>query len=163
LEILEKRRADELIGHKIERGIIKTTRREKWARLLKAMGITEEEMDRAEPKEATRNYIAELSEVYSTSEWQTAIAAFAANELSIIEEYKAFLELLKKNLTLSDKETEVLTDIIGSGMQYVASTNHVLDKVVFDREAKELVWQGVVRQLEIRHEFLNGLEKYLES
>ncbi|HEX9503453.1 MAG TPA: hypothetical protein VF974_04000 [Patescibacteria group bacterium] len=160
LEILEKRRTDELVGHKVERGIVQTAKRDLWLRLLKALEISQEEIDRAEPKEPTRNYIAELSDVFSTLEWETAVGAFAALERSIAEEYKVFMELLKHNATVTEKDLEILTNSINTS-QYVVTTSHVLDKAVFDRETKDLVWQGVTRQLEIQKDFLNDLEKYL--
>jgi hypothetical protein len=160
LEILEKRRTEELQGHSIEKGIIHTPARDEWIRLLKATGATDEEIDRAEAKESTRNYIADLSEVYSTAEWQTAIGAMAAQERAIMEESKAVLALVKNNLSLSDKELHVLSER-AAGHRLTEMT-HLLDKVVFDSEAKELVWQGVVRQQEIRRDFLTGLEKYLQ-
>ncbi len=162
LEILEKRRIDELAGHKVERGILQTHKREQWIRLLKALGVTEDEMDKAEPKEPTRNYIAELSEVYSTGEWQTAMGAYASQERSSVELYRAVLNLLKNNAQVSEKEIEVLSSYVNSASQHGTGSSHVLDKVVFDREAKELVWQGVSRHLEVLKDFLTGLEKYLE-
>jgi pyrroloquinoline quinone (PQQ) biosynthesis protein C len=161
LEILEKRRTEEMAGHRIEKGMIKTAKRDLWMKLLLAIGLTEEEIDRADPKGPTRNYIAELSEVYSTQEWQTAVGAFAAYERAIVEEYKAVAELLKNNFSLSEKDLEILTASIAVGEQYTAVGSHVLDKVVFDREAKDLVWAGVIKQLEVRQEFLNSQEKYL--
>ncbi len=163
LEILEARRTEEMAGHKLEKGIIHTPSRELWFRLLKAVGLPEEEIERSEPKEYTRNYIAELSEVYSTYDWQTAIGAFASQESAVVEEYKAILELLKNNLSLSDKDLQILTDRINSAHQRISQTNHILDKVVFDPETKQLVWQGIERQMQIRKEFLEGLEKYLED
>jgi len=163
LEILEAKRQNELVGHKIDRGILQTARREQWLRLLKSMALTEEEIDRAEAKEPTRYYVAELSDVYSNSEWQTAIGAFAGHERALVEEYKALMILLKNNFSLTDKDLEVLADHSESKDKFVGNTSHILDKIVFDREAKELVWEGVKRQLEIRQEFLSGLEKYLEN
>ncbi|MBX4186968.1 MAG: hypothetical protein KW802_01760 [Candidatus Doudnabacteria bacterium] len=162
LEILEKRRTDELIGHKVERGIIQTPKRESWLRLLKALEISEEEIARAEPKEPTRNYIAELSDLFSTAEWQTAAGAFAALERSSVEDYKVVLELLKNNTSVTEKDTEVLTSQINANT-YLMGANHILDKVVFDKEAKDLVWQGVSRELEIQQDFLNEIGKYLEG
>jgi pyrroloquinoline quinone (PQQ) biosynthesis protein C len=162
LEILEKRRTDELIGHKVERGILQTQKREQWVRLLRALEISDEEIDKTEPKEPTRNYVAELSDVFSTMDWQTAMGAFAALECSLTELYKVFTEFLKSNFSLSEKELEVLNT---QAMQnsYAVSASHILDKIVFDNEAKELVWQGVSKQLEIQKEFLSGMEKYLEN
>ncbi|MBX4191210.1 MAG: hypothetical protein KW804_00180 [Candidatus Doudnabacteria bacterium] len=104
LEILEKRRTDELIGHKIERGMIHTAKRDQWVRLLKMLGATEEEINRAEPKEPTRNYIAELSDILSTLEWQTAVGAFASMERSNGVMYKALTELLKNNTPVTEKD-----------------------------------------------------------
>jgi hypothetical protein len=163
LEVLEKKRSDEMMGHKIENGIIHTTHRELWLRLLTGLGLTIEEIDRAEAKEGTRNYIAELSDVYSASEWQTAVGAFAAHERAVPEEYKAIVAMLKSNTNLTEKDLETLTNHIGADTKYVVNTNHILDKIVFDPETKQLVWDGVSRQLEIRQEFLSSLMKYLES
>jgi hypothetical protein len=155
LEILEQRRTDELMGHKVEKGIVHTVAREQWIRLLKSLGATDEEIEHAEPKEHTRNYIAELSEVYSTAEWQTAMGALAASDLVSTEEEKILIEFLKANSSLSEKDLEVL--------HVQKNPSHILDKIVFDPETKDLVWQGIERQLEIRKEFLTGLDKYLES
>jgi|GEM_PF-2151559 hypothetical protein len=163
LEILEKRRQDELIGHQMDKGILKTVKREQWMKLLRSLEISQEEIDRSEPKEPTRNYIAELSDVYSSSEWQTAIGAFASNEQAVIEEYRAILAMIKNNLPLPDRDLAALINYIAGENQYVVNTNHVLDKIVFDRETKDLVWQGVEQSLAIREEFLTGLGKYLES
>lgn len=162
LEMLEKRRADEMIGHKLDKGIIRTQQQEQWHKLLLGLGITEEEIRHAEPKEPTRNYVAELSDLCSSSEWQIAVGALAALDASTIELYKAFLNLLKNNFLVTDKDLEVLTNLIGSGNKY-SNANHILDKVVFDQEAKDLVWQGTGRELEIMQDFLKGLEKYLET
>jgi pyrroloquinoline quinone (PQQ) biosynthesis protein C len=161
LEILEKRRMDELIGHKLEHGIVHTQKRDQWIRLLKTLGATDEEINRAEPKEPTRNYIAELSDVLSTMEWQTAVGAFASMERSGAEMYKTLVALLKNNVPVTDKDLEVVTNLINAALQ--VGSNHILDKIVFDREAKDLVWQGVSRELEIKKEFLEGMEKYLEN
>ena len=56
-------------------------------------------------------------------------------------------------LGLNHKDLEILNTENNSSM--------ILEKVTFDLESKELVWQGVMRQLEIRKEFLTYLEKYL--
>lgn len=163
LEILEKERQEELAGHKIERGLVVTFNRELWLRLLKAIGMTVEEIERFEPKEPTRNYIAELSDVYSTSEWQTAVGAFAAHERAIPEEYRAILALLKNNTTLRGKDLEIFTSHIDSDTKYGVNANHILDKIVFDHQTKLLVWEGAQRQLQVRQEFLASLVKYLEG
>ena len=163
LEILEKRRQDELIGHTIERGVIHTANRQLWVRLLLALGASQEEIDRAEPKELTRNYIAELSDVYSSSEWPTTVGAFAAQERAEIEEFRAIRTMLKNNTSLTDKDMEIFHIKAGSDANYVLNTSHILDKIVFDSETKQLVWDGVKRQLEIRQEFLDNLIKYLHT
>jgi hypothetical protein len=163
LEILEKRRQDELINHTIERGVINTISRQLWMRLLQALGATSEEIERTEPKEVTRNYIAELSDVYSTSEWVMAVGAFAAQERAELEEYRALSHMIRSNTSLTQKDMEVLTRSHGADSHYVINTSHILDKVVFDSKAKELVWEGVKKQLEIRQEFLEGLAKYLHA
>ncbi len=154
LEILEKKRQEELEGHKIEHGVLVTAHREHWMKLLKALGTTEEEIERAEPKEATRNYIAELSDLFSASEWQTTVGAFAAYDRAASEEYSAIAIMLKNNFPGTEN---------GLDTKYNLSSAHILDKVVFDPETKHLVWQGVTRQLEVRQEFLLSLMKYLEA
>jgi hypothetical protein len=73
------------------------------------------------------------------------------------------LNLLKKTTTLSDKDLQVLIDQVATADQHISKISRTLDKIVFDHEAKELVWQGVERQLQIRQEFLDGLAKYLED
>ncbi len=151
LTILETRRNEELVGHKLENGIMKTQSRDQWLTLLKALGLPLEEIERAEPKEPTRNFIAELSEIFSTGEWQTAVGAFAAYDLSEAVMRKAIEQMLH-DLGLG-KELEIL--------KAEKNSTRILDKVVFDLDSKELAWQGIERQLEIRKDFLTGLEKYL--
>lgn len=163
LEILESRLSEELAGHRIERGIVYTAHRELWARLLKALGATDEEIDRVEPKEVTRNYVAELSDVYSSADWQTAVGALAAHERSVPEEYRAILSMLKRCTTLTDKDLEILTTLVGTDNKYAVFANHILDKIVFDPATKQLVWDGALRQLNSRQEFLDGIIKYLEG
>jgi len=162
LEILEKRREAELIGHKVEKGLVQTVHQEQWHKLLLKLGIMEEEIKHAETKEATRNYVAELSDLYSTSEWQIAVGALASLDRSVAVEYRAIMELLKNNFQVMEKDLQVLADLTAVENRY-ANASHILDKIVFDQEAKDLVWDGASRELAIRQEFLNGLEKYLES
>lgn len=163
LEILERKRQEELTASTPVAGIVQTAHRKLWVKLLHALGATDEEIHRAEAKEVTRNYIAELSDVYSASEWQTAMGAFAAHERSIPEEYEAILAMLKANTSITDADAEILLWHMGVDHKYVISAAHILDKIVFDKEGKQLVWDGVNRQLMIRKEFYGGLLKYLEN
>jgi len=161
LELLEKRRQEELAGNKIEKGVIQTPKREAWIKLLKFLGLTDVEIDKSEPKEATRNYISELSDIFSNSEWQTAVGALTSHEKSRQEENRYVLELLKRN-GINDKDLEVLSHEPNSD-RHLLEAAHILEKVVFDEEGKNLVFEGVKRELDNRQEFLNGLAKYLEA
>lgn len=149
LEILEKKRVEELSGKE----------RELWIRLLKALGLADEDIKRVEPKEPIRTYTSELSDVYSNSEWQTAVGAFTAHERAGKEEFAALSEMLKNNTRLSAQDLEVLT---GNNRNIVSSA-HVLDKIVFDKDNKLLVWDGVLRQLSARKDLYASLLKYLQS
>jgi hypothetical protein len=162
LETIDQKRTAEMTGHRVEKGIIQTPHRELWIKLLKALGAVDEELDRAEPKEVTRTYIAELSDVYSNAEWQTAVGAFSAHERVIGEEYKILRQMLKNNTTLTEKDLEIL-NYNSQDTKYVGNTSHILDKLVFDLESKQLVWEGIQKQLTQRQEFLDGLIKYLEN
>lgn len=153
LEILEKKYQDELTDQNLEL----------WHKLLQGLGAKPEEIERIEPKEPTRTYTAELSEIYSSSDWQTAIGTFAAQERSSEVESQAIVSMLKNNTSLSDQDIQIFLAKVDSKSTYTANANHVLDKVVFDLETKMLVWKGVRRFLTIRQEFLNGLTKYLEE
>jgi hypothetical protein len=153
LGILEKKHEEGLAGQNAQL----------WQRLLLALGAVSEEIQRTEPKEPTRNYTAELSEVYSSSDWQTAMGAFAAYERAVMVEYQAILKLLKNNTGLTDKDLEIIFVFAGSTSDYPANANHVLDKIVFDHETKLLIWGGVRRLLSAQLEFLNGLVRYLED
>lgn len=161
LTILEKKRGEEETAAGLIRTVHSSAHRELWIRLLKALGVSDEEIKRAEPKEVTRNYVAELSDVYSNSEWQTAAGTFAAHERAVPEEYTAILSMLKNNVQLTEKDYEILTWHAGVDTKYVINTSHILDKIVFDPEDKQLVWVGVEKQLKIREEYLKGLAEYL--
>lgn len=147
LEILEQRRHQELLDHAGYNG--------GWNKLLQALGASGEEIDRTEPKEVTRNLIADLSEIYSNSEWPTAVGAIAGGELITPIVYQAVSTLLKSNTSLTDKELAILN-------AKTENINHILDKVVFDPQTKGLVWDGVTRQIEAQKDFLSALTKYLE-
>jgi hypothetical protein len=163
LEILEKKQFEELEGEITSRGIKKDRHQELWIRLLKALGATDEEIARSEPKEWTRNYIAELSDLYSNGEWQEVAGAFAAHERAIPAEYASILALIRQNTNVSESDLEVLTYHSAVDHKYIISTGHILEKIVFDPDNKRLVWQGVTRELQVRKEFLAGLVKHLEN
>ena len=163
LELLEKKRDEEITGSRTEKGALYTAHRTMWLRLLKALGAGDEEINRVEAKEPTRNYIAELSDLYSASDWQTAMGAFAAHERAVPEEYEAILALLRSNTQLTENDMEILIWHTGVDYKYVVNTAKILEKVVFDQESKKLVWDGVGRQLQLRREFYDALAKYLED
>jgi pyrroloquinoline quinone (PQQ) biosynthesis protein C len=162
LTILENKKQEELMGNASSKNLGKDHHRELWMKLLTSLGAAEEEIRRAEPKEWTRNYIAELSDLYSNGEWQEVAGAFAAHERSIPEEYNTLVSVLKTNTQLSDKDLEVLTWHSGSDIKYIVNSGHVLEKIVFDEDNKRLILQGVSRELEIRKDFLEGLVQHLE-
>ncbi len=161
LEILEKKREEEFEGLGSSRGIKKDVHKSLWVKLLKALGVSDEEIERTEPKEWTRNYIAELSDLFSNGEWQEVAGAFAAHERSVPEENKVLLALLK-SMGIAETDLEILTWHAAADFKYVVNTGHILEKIVFDKDNKQLVWQGVTRQLQIRKDFLNELIKHLE-
>lgn len=162
LEILEKRRLDELNGHKLEKGIILTQNRNLWTKLLSTLEIPEEEINRTEPKEAARNFIAELSDVYSNSDWQEAVGAFAASNTSLEIELPAVIGLIKNNATVTDSSLEVLLKKTQTN-KYRVESNHLLEKLSFDKEVKQLVFEGVNRFLSLKKDLLEDLVKHLET
>jgi hypothetical protein len=163
LELLENKRKEETLGSGSSVDPSKNVHRELWFKLLHALGVTDEEIGRAEAKEPTRNYVAELSDVYSNAEWQTTVAAFAAHEKLIPEEYAAISALLKNNLQTADADLEVLTWHAKGDAKYVIETVHVLEGVAVDQEGKDLIFQGIQKQLEARRDFYDGLAKYLQD
>jgi ribosomal protein S24E len=163
LEILENKRREEMLGGGSENNPTSNVHKDLWLKLLHALGSTDEEIKRAEAKEPTRTYIAELSDVYSNSEWQTTMAAFAAHEKLIPEEYVVLIQMLKNNFGLNEDDLEVLTWHSKSDAKYVIETNHLLERVAVDEEGKTLVFEGMQRQLESRKLFYEGLAKYLHE
>lgn len=161
LTILEKRRLDELLGHKVDKGMIVTPTRELWLRLFKALDWSEDEVNRVESKQWTRNYIADVSDVLSNAEWQTAIGAFAVFERAIPEEYKVVINLVKNCTQVADHNLEVLIKRVSMYDQYASEGSHILEKIVFDQPSKHLVWEGIRRHLDARSEFYAGNAKYL--
>lgn len=162
LEILEKKRLEEFEGQGGGRGR-RDHHQELWKKLLLAIGVSEEEIARAEPKEWTRNYIAELSDLYSNGEWQEVAGAFAAHERSIPEEYKALAGLLRSGTQIPEADLDALLWHSGGDIKYTVNTGHILEKIVFDEENKNLVWQGAMRELAVRKEFLSALLHHLEN
>lgn len=163
LELLEKKRKEEILGASSGAEQGSSQHKDLWMKLLNAVGLSDEEIKRAEPKEPTRNYIAELSDVYSTAEWQTTMAAFAAHERIVPDEYGAILSMLQNNLALTAQDTEILTWHTKADAKYVIETNHILEQVAVDEEGKHLIFDGVQRQLEARAPFYEALAKYLQE
>ncbi len=122
----------------------------KLRKVLQDLGVTAEELKQVEPKEPTRNYVSEMSELYSSSEWQTSLGALVSLEQSLATELELLAGLIK-NLAPEN--------------QFVLGINpyQLLEKIGFDQENKNLVTQGVVRQLEVRQEFYRRLNQYLNS
>lgn len=132
-----------------------------WLKLLKELEVPAEDVDKLEAKEATRNYIAEASDIYSNGEWQTAMGAFLAHERTIPIEYSAITEMLKKNTPLTNSAMEVFSSHAGVEPKYVINTSHMLEKIMIDPESKQLVWDGVVKQMSARKDFYSSLNKNL--
>ncbi|MBX4187962.1 MAG: iron-containing redox enzyme family protein [Candidatus Doudnabacteria bacterium] len=161
LELLDNKRNEEMIGTEGSADPSSNIHKDLWLRLLKALGVTDEELKRAEAKEPTRNYIADLADVYSSAEWQTTIAAFAAHEKLIPEEYAAVATMLKSNTQVTENDLEVLTWHAKGDAKYVIETSRILERVAVDDEGKNLIFQGVQMQLQARKDYYEGLSKYL--
>jgi hypothetical protein len=161
LELLEHKRDEEMLGGGGSSEPGSNIHRDLWIRLLKGLNISDDEIRHAEAKEATRNYIAELSDIYSNAEWQTTMAAFAAHEKMIPQEYEAIGTMLKNTLQTNEHILEVLTWHAKGDAKYVIEANHILERVAVDQEGKELIFQGVQRQLEARKDYYTAMEKYL--
>lgn len=163
LEILENKQREELQGQSNRQGLGKNVHKELWVRLLSALGASEDEIQKTEPKEWTRNYIAELSDLYSNGEWQEVAGAFAAHERTVPFEYASILQMIRSNTQINESALEVLTFHSAVDTKYVVNTGHILEKIVFDPDNKKLVWQGVLRELTIRRDFLVSLSRHLEG
>jgi hypothetical protein len=163
LEILQKKQQEELEGPTLGKPISKQYHKEIWLKLFRALGATEEEITRSEAKEYTRNYIAELSDLYSNGQWQEVAGAFAAHEQMIPLECRVILGLLRDNSTLSDDDLEVLILHSTADTKHLANTAHILEKIVFDEESKRLISEGATRQMRTRLEFLHNLTLHLEN
>lgn len=161
LELLENKRREEFAGTFNDTEQSSNIHRQLWIRLLRAVGAGDDEIKRVEAKEPTRTYISELSDVYSNAEWQTTMAAFAAHEKLIPEEYVAIIAMLQNNLPLSASDLEVLTWHSKGDAKYVIEASHILERAVVDEEGKNMVFEGAKRQLEARREFYSALANYL--
>lgn len=161
LELLESKRKEEFSGSGVSAEQSANIHRQLWTKLLKALEASDDELKRIEAKEPTRNYISELSDVYSNAEWQTTMAAFAAHEKLIPEEYTAVITMLQNNTQLSAGDLEVLTWHSKGDAKYVIEASHILERAVVDEEGKSMVYEGVKRQLDARRDFYDALAKYL--
>ena len=157
LEILEQRKRleESQVQHSHR------SHRELWLRMLKSLGATSEEISRIQPKAVTRESVAEVSDIYSTSEWQIAVGAFIAYDWSTIFEYQVLAQLVKNNTPTTEKELEVFGQFVHNSA-FSISTGHVLDKLVFDQRSKQLVWVGSSKLLQAKKVFVEALAKYLE-
>jgi pyrroloquinoline quinone (PQQ) biosynthesis protein C len=136
--------------------------REPWLKLLGKLGISVEDAENTEPKEATRNYISILSDVYSSQEWQTAVGALVAYQKVIALESEVILGILKSSFDLTDSDMEILRALASENKKYILNPSRLLSQLVVDQENKELVMQGVYKQLEARKSYYEKLMKYLE-
>jgi hypothetical protein len=161
LGVLEKMRDEEVEGAPAYLG--RSSQRELWIKLLKALGVSAEEISKAEAKEWTRNYVSELSDIYSNGEWQMAMGAFLAHEQSIPVEYRALNDAVKKSASVDTGALEVFAGHAAKDLRYAVNASDMLEKILLDPESKRLVWEGVARQLEARRDYYGSAVKYLES
>lgn len=161
LELIEKKRKEEMYGPASSVQSGHNAHHELWTKLLLALGLSEDELKRAEVKDPTRNYISELSDIYSNAEWQATMAAFAAHEKLVPYEYTAVMAMLKENTQLTPADLEVLTLHTKGDAKYVIEANHILDHAAVDQESKDYIFQGIQKQLETRRDFYDALAKYL--
>lgn len=147
----------------LEANVSADTWAEAWGRLFTALGLTASDFSRIEPKEVTRNYIAELSEVYSTAEWQQATGSFAAQWMVMPHKFQAIYALAQKTPGLTPRDLEVLKMLSSQETKSQQLAFELLEKISFEQESKELVWQGVSRAMEIEKEFFGSVAKYLEA
>jgi len=159
LEIMEAKRMEISGPEGQASGPLKT----QWSKLLHGLGASVEELARAEAKEPTRNYVSELSDAYSNGEWQSAMAAFVAQERLVPEECAAMSSLLKSNTELSAADMEVMSWHPKQAAHRAMDASRVLEQVAVDQEGKDLVFQGIRRQLDATHDFYDGLVKYLQD
>jgi hypothetical protein len=134
-----------------------------WPKLFTALGLNPGDFAKIEPKEATRNYIAELSEVYSTAEWQEAVAAFAAQWMIMPYKFGVIYTLAQRAEGVEVKDLEVLKVLSTQETKSRQLSFELLEKLSFSQATKDMVWQGVSRTLEIEKEFFRSASKYLQT
>jgi hypothetical protein len=161
LEYLEKCQERGLLRDRPGIGTSGRAYSQDWERLLKVLGVAEEDRVKASPKPVTRSFVAELSDIYSDSDWYLAIGALAAQELAESEENRVLYDLVKANAQVLDQDLEFLFNPEEVNSQAMIFVSKILEKIVFDEEIKGLIVQGARRQLDIRKDFFGGLMKYL--
>jgi len=152
LELIEQRNTEE------KKGLSENL----WIKFLKKLGLSQEEIDNTEPKEPTRIYVSALSEVYSSFDWKIAIGAFVAYQRIIMLEAKALLEVLKNNLDFSNSDLEIFRAYSEENKKLVINPRALLAQIVVDKESKEMVMEGVIKQLSARKSYYEKVMKYLE-
>jgi pyrroloquinoline quinone (PQQ) biosynthesis protein C len=152
----------EILNHKFNAETAALTRN-LWLRLFQSLGLAPEELLRLEPKEATRNYISELSEVYSNFEWQTGLGALVAYWLIVPMEFQAISDLSAGLMNTTDKDWEVVKSFTHYQTQAQTLAHELLEKLSFDPDGRQLIWEGVLRQLSAEQEFLDHIGKYLDD
>ncbi len=130
-----------------------------WHNVLKHLGATEEEITKTKPKDFTRNYIAELSDIYSTQEWQTALGALASQEWSLAYESRVWAEAIVRAGS-TNKDLESLA--AAADQKMLLEMGHLLDKTVFDPVSKQEVWNGASKQLDLKRQLLDELIHHFE-
>ncbi|MDP4001072.1 MAG: hypothetical protein Q8P83_02425 [bacterium] len=133
-----------------------------WLKLFKELDTSVDELNSTEPKEPTRNYVSEFSDLYSTSEWQIVAGAMATYQIMKIEESKALLSLLQNNAKISNSGLEILKLSATDDDKMIIKPVKILEKIVFDKESKQQIWNGAKKQLEARKHYYEKLIKYLE-
>jgi hypothetical protein len=154
LDIINSRR-------QLDNASVVSHRKESWLRLLRAVGLTDDDIRRLEPKEAARNYASELSDLYSNAEWQSVLAAFFAHEKLVQAEYEAVSNMLNSNVGQSAFDTEALSGKVRQDNKYLIDARHMLERSAVDDESKSLIFHGLERQLVARKDFYNATVKYL--
>jgi hypothetical protein len=136
--------------------------RDLWLKLLRGLGAKDEEIRHTEPKEPTRDYVATLSDIYSSMDWQTAMGAWVAYQKIIAFESKIIMEILKNNFNFSDADLELFRVYSEENKKFVIHPSKLLAQIVVDKENKELVMDGVRRQLKARKSYYEKVMKHLE-